>query len=63
MKNPPESKDVFEAGGGGRGKGGMGGKGERGDGGEGGKGGMGGVDVSQLGNSCATPHPQFMFII
>ena len=47
MKNPPESKDVFEAGGGGGGKGGMG----------------GGVDVSQLGNSCATPHPQFMFII
>ena len=39
MKNPPESKDVFEAGGGegergewgGRGKGGMGGKGERGE--------------------------------
>ena len=47
MKNPPESKDVFEAGGGG--------KGERGE--------WGGVDASQLGNSCATPHPQFMFII
>ena len=51
MKNPLESKDVFEAGGGGR-------KGEGGKGGE-----CGAVDVSPLGNSCATPHPQFIFII
>ena len=77
MKDPLESKDVFEAWGRGgrregegrkgRGRGGMGegGNGGRGNGGRGewGKGGMGGVDVSPPGISRATPHPQFIFII
>ena len=74
MKDPLESKDVFEAWGRGgmregegrkgrgRGEGGMG-EGENGGRGEWGKGGMGGVDVSPPGISRATPHPQFIFII
>ena len=75
MKDPLESKDVFEAWGRGgrregegrkgrgRGEGGNGGRGEWGKGGMGEGGNGGGVDVSPPGISRATPHPQFIFII